>query len=262
VTNMFDRQTGPTFIIVGAQKCGTTSLWGYLNQHPEIQMCATKELHYFLRELNNPQYPYPNHAWYNSQFPSGCVTGEATPSYCFWPGVIERIYDYNPHIKLIMLLRNPVQRALSHYWMEFQRGKENLPILQAMIAETRRIAFQDKDQLYYHSYISRGQYAEQLDTIYAHFPPDNVHVILLEDLQKQPDNVMKKVCEFIGVDSTFRFDVSTIYRKGTYPLSDNNVIEYLRYRFELSNKELANRYGFDYTSTGAKHENRPLSKLV
>jgi len=129
----------PDFLIIGAQKCGTTSLYRYLIQHPQIEPAIKKEIHYFDLNYNKPIQ------WYLNQFPalktqSDRITGEATPYYIFHPHAPYRIKEHMPDAKIIVLLRNPVDRAYSHYHYAVERYGETLSFEEALDIENERLA--------------------------------------------------------------------------------------------------------------------------
>src|SRR5437016_5579333 len=171
--NLTERVRGnpPHFIIIGAQRCGTTSLFEYLARHPSFSLPSQKELHFF-------DYQYHNGAdWYRKQFPlllGGVITGEASPYYLLHPHVPRRIRDWNPDVKLIVLLRNPVDRAYSHYYHEVRLEAEPLDFEAALDVEAERMEGQVErmraDPYYYSynhqhfSYVSRGIYIHQLES--------------------------------------------------------------------------------------------------
>jgi hypothetical protein len=175
----------PDFVVIGAQKSGTTSLYSYLTAHPSIVGAATKEVHYF--DLNYRR----GVDWYRSNFPprrrlerltsrlgTRALTGEASPYYLFHPHVPLRMSELVPDARLIVLLRDPVERAISHHNHEVQDGFETLPLAEAIEAEERRLP-RSPDVLardepssaafshLHHSYLSRGRYAEQLEAWFA-----------------------------------------------------------------------------------------------
>ncbi|HEY9295730.1 MAG TPA: sulfotransferase domain-containing protein, partial [Phormidium sp.] len=160
----------PDFIIIGAQKCGTTSLYEYLIQHPQILAASKKEVHFF--DLNFAK----GVDWYRQQFKpvsQKSITGEASPYYIFHPLVPQRIYQLFPQVKLIVLLRNPVERAISHYYHEVRLGFEDLGLEDAIAQEPARLEGETAkilaDETYYsynhqhYTYLSRGVYVEQLN---------------------------------------------------------------------------------------------------
>ena len=135
----------PNFIIIGSPKSGTTSLFNYLIQHPDIVGITRKEPHFF-----NISYS-KNLNWYKMYFPtksqliSNKITGEATPSYFIDPFVPKRIFSVLPDIKLILLLRNPIDRSFSHYKHSFKDGFENLSFENAIAAEEKRLENYEND---------------------------------------------------------------------------------------------------------------------
>lgn len=238
---------GPSFLIVGAQKAGTTNLWSVLNQHPDIEMHPSKELHYFDRHIN-----YPQHDWYRGQFlDNDKLTGEATPSYCFWPGAVERIHEFDPDIKLVMILRDPVKRAISQYWMEVHGGHEDLLGYRGLIPiEERMASHHAKDlqySLYHHSYFLRGLYYLQLDNIYKYFPKDQVHVMLLEDYMADSKAELLTLERFLHVHHFRQYDVTPAMRKGDYDLAaaPERVFGGLENYYRHANSMLMVRYNLD-----------------
>jgi len=203
----------PDFLVIGGQKCGTTSLYDYLTQHPQILPAAKKGVHYF--DFYHAQGPL----WYRSHFPlqrkkqAGHITGEASPYYVVHPQVPERIAQLVPNVKLIVLLRDPVTRAISHYFHEYRRGKETLSLEEALAGEEERIQpeFQQLliDDAYRssafqtYSYKKRGVYYEQLSRYAESFPKERMHVIRSEDFFRRPTPVLQAVFRFLGVNDTY-----------------------------------------------------------
>ncbi len=221
------------FMIIGAQKCGTTALFEYLKQHPEIGMSAKKEVHLF----DNPDYSsawaseqiderYRGHFEHFAEDPSKeagsgagqnnsivasesssktvLTRGEATPIYLFLPEIAGELKRYNPALKLIVLLRDPVDRAISHYYMEKNRGYERLPLWLALLAEPWRL-WRCKDPRGYgsawrrHTYRRRGLYSSQLRNLYRYFDEKQVLLICSKDLASRHDQVLRRVFHFLGV---------------------------------------------------------------
>ena len=160
----------PDFLIVGAQKAGTTALYAYLRRHPSITGPSWKEVSYFDRHyLRGP-------AWYRGNFPlrsRGRIVGEASPSYLFHPDAAERAAALVPGARVIALVRDPVERAHSHYQHEVALGREPLPFEEALEREEERLAGELErmraDAGYFshawwnYTYLARGRYAEQLE---------------------------------------------------------------------------------------------------
>ncbi len=202
---------GPTvrFLIGGVQKGGTSALARYLQSHPDIRLPTGKEAHVFDDVRAGDWTAEHFEAEYQGHFPYGhgspsAICGDATPIYCFHPALIERIARYNPAMRWIILLRDPVERAISHYYMERNRGTESLPLAAALLAEPWRLRgrqddFSTDSPLRRHSYCARGRYARQLDALYAHFPRDQVLILRSMDLLADPGHSMDRVYSYLEV---------------------------------------------------------------
>ncbi len=205
----------PDFLIIGAQRCGTTSLYYYLTGHPNIVPSSVKEIHFFDDSFTKGM------RWYRAQFPTvvekyyiehirnhGFLTGEATPSYLLHPHAPKRIFQVMPKAKLIVLLRNPVDRAYSHYWLRTTLGDETLSFEDAIHFEQERIsgererllADEDyRDNYRRFSYLSRGIYVDQLRRWMNYYPKEQFLILRSEDLYSDPAGVTKQTLEFLGV---------------------------------------------------------------
>jgi hypothetical protein len=206
----------PDYIIIGAQKCGTSSLYRYLNEHPSIAPAAGKEVHYF--DWHYSRGP----SWYRAHFPTALtremfrartgrrlVTGEASPYYLFHPHAPARVKALLPSVKLIALLRDPVERALSAYHHQVRAGTESLSFADAMDQEPARLAAEierlEADQTYKSaahrrfSYLSRGIYVDQLAAWLRVFPREQLLIIRSEDFFEQPAATVGQVLEFLGL---------------------------------------------------------------
>ena len=185
--------TLPNIIIIGAMKAGTGSLHYYLSKHPEIFMSKIKELNFFDRE----ESPRRDLNWYKAQFDANYrFNGESSPQYTRFPrnpGVVERIKETIPNPKLIYLLRDPVDRIVSHYIEMLTRWRETRSF-DAMLADIENER---------HQYIECSSYHLQLSQYWKHFSPDDIHVVILERLSKDPKAELKRVFRFIGVDENF-----------------------------------------------------------
>ena len=202
----------PNVLIVGAQRSGTTSLAAYLSQHPDVESSFFKEVHYFDDGVTAARNSYQKgEDWYRAHFPlrkraaTSPVLFEATPMYLFHPLAPERIHKLLPSAKIIAILRNPVDRAISHYRHSTSRGHETLPLLDALMAEENRIgtALRDShfgnDDVRRFSYKARGLYAEQIERYQAKFPRENILLVSSDDLFRAPDEVLNQIFQFIGV---------------------------------------------------------------
>jgi len=189
------------FCIAGVQKGGTTALTGFLRGHPELALSRKRETHFFDHEEFFARKTPPFDIYHRCFDMDGKrFAGETTPAYSYWPATARRIHAYNPEMKLIILLRNPVDRAWSHYQMELKRGAEKLPFEQAIGIEKdrRRAVWPFPDRV--HSYVDRGFYAPQIERILSVFPESQVLCIKNEDLQRRHHDVLRRVYGFLEVD--------------------------------------------------------------
>jgi Sulfotransferase domain len=197
----------PDFLILGAQKAGTTALYAYLRWHPQITGPSFKEVSFFDRHYARGE------RWYRAHMPvrrSGIV-GEASPSYLFHPSAPERVARMLPGARLIALLRNPVDRAFSHYQHEVALGREELPFEDALAHEDERMVGEVermlRDPAYFsyawwnYTYAARGRYAEQLERWFRSFPSEQLLVLLTDELAADTGATYERVLEFLGVDA-------------------------------------------------------------
>jgi hypothetical protein len=252
----------PDFLIIGAQKAGTTSLYAYLCAHPDVLPAARKEVHYF--DLNHAR----GERWYRSMFPLRAdlevrarraghrvVTGEASPYYLFHPLAAERAASTVPGTRLVVLLRDPVQRAWSHYRHEVAAGREPLGFTEALDAEPGRLDGADdavraggppdlvRGHRWY-SYVARGLYADQLRRWLEVFPREQLLVLTAEDLFTEPRREWARTAGFLGLDGaappTFR-----VHNPGTPDALDPAVRERLGATFARPNRDLAELLGHE-----------------
>jgi len=189
-----------SFVIAGVQKGGTTALFDYLGDYPDVALPDAKELHFFDDE--DRDWSRPDYAAYHARFPApaGRPCGEATPIYVYWPSSLERIAAYNPAMKLVMVLRDPVQRAWSHWRMEYARGVETQPFAWC-VREGRQRLF-DAEPWGHHrefSYVERGFYGEQMQRLYGLFPRNQVLVLTSDALRRDPGPALAQVRAFLGL---------------------------------------------------------------
>ena len=188
----------PHFLGLGTQKGGTTTLHQLLSQHPQVYLPACKEVHYF--DLNH----LAGETWYRSHFQAATTTqkcGDITPFYLFHPDVPQRIQQLLPDARMIVLLRHPVDRAISQLFHAKKRGFEPLEPADALQAETSRLASGDPISLQKHSYVSRSRYLEQLERYEARFPSDQMLIMRSEDLFEQPVKIWQTLQQFLGLQS-------------------------------------------------------------
>ena len=201
------------FMIVGVQKGGTTALAHFLAQHPAIGMSRPKEVHLFdAPDYSRDWTPTAIDDRYRPFFEGAAgasIRGEATPIYLFLPAIAGELKRYNPDLKLIVLLRDPVERAISHYYMEKNRDKEHLPLWLALLAEPLRLRLPEDaahidSHLRRHSYRRRGLYTRQLRNLYRWFDRERVLVLRAENLRNDHDAVLRRVFSFLGVAADVR----------------------------------------------------------
>ena len=196
----------PDAMIIGAMKSGTSSLHYYLTQHPQVIPPLRKEVHYF--DLNFAR----GESWYRANFGRPGEPGlnlDSSPYYLFHPQVPSRAHALVPGAKLIVLLRDPVRRAYSHYWHERDKGRERLSFEDALAAEPERIgrageqlasgAIERNESHQYFSYLARSRYAEQIERWLRLFPRQQLLVLRFEDLAQDPLPVLNRSLQYLGL---------------------------------------------------------------
>ncbi|HEV2979446.1 MAG TPA: sulfotransferase domain-containing protein [Casimicrobiaceae bacterium] len=190
------------FIVAGAQKGGTSALDHYLREHAELCLPKVeKELHFFDTDHCFAAEPV-DYARYHSFFspgPGHRLMGEVTPAYLYWPTAVERIARYNPAMRLIVVLRNPVTRAFSHWNMSRRTGRERLPFARALEAEAQRLRALPLEQAKWFAYIDRGFYSQQLKRLWRYFPREQTIVFKNEQLQAEHAVVLARVADFLRI---------------------------------------------------------------
>jgi hypothetical protein len=188
----------PNTFIIGAQKSGTTALHYLLSQHPDVFFPRTpQELHFFDVEENFRR----GMGWYEAHFHDWShqrVIAQTSPLYLYEPNVPARIHEVLPGARFIVVLRNPVDRAYSHYWHEVKHGFETLPFEEALIREPERLQ-QGFDGRRHFSYAGRGAYATQLERFLAYFPRRNLLALRFEDLAGNVDEIAERCSDFLNI---------------------------------------------------------------
>jgi sulfotransferase family protein len=217
------RMSFPSFFVVGAAKSGTTSLHVYLDRHPNIFMSKPKEPFFFEAEYNRgPDYYYRRYfgGWNGQRH-----VGESRHRNLYLPYVPARIYTYNPEAYIVAILRNPTERAISHWWHWYARRKENLRLFDALQADLRRIQegvnlsepeeitrhamnTGDEGQGHHRTYLDSGYYLEQLSRYEALFGRSKIHIVLADDLFQEPVQTMEEIFDFLDVDPSVAADHS------------------------------------------------------
>jgi hypothetical protein len=218
------------FVIGGAQKAGTGTLDAIFRRHPQIQMASIKETHFFddeTRDWNTPDYGALD-AFFQSR--DDRLRGEATPITLYWRPAIRRLRDYNPDIKIILILRDPVTRAFSNWQHEYSRRRETLPFSDAIRGGRSRVRAEAATEgLHrYCAYVERGLYGEQLAYLAEHFPKRNIHCEIFEELFGDRSAGLKRIAKFLGIGD-FPGDIPELRINAahdfTYPsaLTDDDV---------------------------------------
>lgn len=254
--------TLPNFLIIGAQKAGTTALYHYLSQHPQIYMSPEKEPGFFAFETEKPDFRGPgDRALYANSVTdleayhqlfrgvtNEIAIGEATTWYLYSPEAPERIKHYIPDAKLIAILRNPIERAYSAFMHAIRDERESIAdFATALRVEEDRI---EQNWEYLWRYKQMGLYASQLKRYFQYFDSHQLKVYLYEDLNTRPAALLTDVFQFLGVEQSYipevftRLNTSGIVKNKTLAalLSDKSTIKRLikplipeRWRKELAN---------------------------
>ncbi len=220
----------PNFLIIGATKSGTTSLYHYLSQHPEIYMTPIKEPHFFAYEGQTLDFKgtgdmeiasqmIVTERWRYEQLFEGVTNekaiGEASAMYLYCEGTAERIKQYLPDVKLIVILRNPIERAYSSYIHLRRDQREHLTdFMEALDAEESRI---ESNWMPIWHYKKMGFYFEQLNIYFQLFKKDQIKIYLFDDIKKQPVATMQALYNWLNVDSSFVPDMSLKYNVSGLP---------------------------------------------
>lgn len=190
------------FFIVGAQKAGTSSLYQFLSQHKAIFLPAGKD---FFAFNDDPVYGVPESKLgvYYRNYAGQPLVGGSNVQIMAFPSAVQSLHEYNPDIRLIIMLRNPVDRAYSAYWMMRRSGRERCETFEAALAaedaRVERGAFRDKTEF---SYLAHGHYREQIEFIYRLFGREKVHIGLFDDLKSNPEHLTLQVLEYLGASTS------------------------------------------------------------
>jgi hypothetical protein len=233
-----DQRALPDAMIIGAMKSGTSSLHNYLTQHPGVIAPLRKEVHYF--DVHYDQ----GERWYRANFGRLGEPGlnlDSSPYYLAHPLAPQRAHALVPHARLIVLLRDPVRRAYSHYWHERDKKRETLSFEEAIAAEPARLG-DDEQRLargeirhsrahQHYGYLARGRYAEQLERWWRVYPREQTLVLRFEDLAREPMEVLARTLDFLALPRVehVRLEARNVRR---YPPMDPAIAARLREYFE------------------------------
>ena len=245
----------PSVFVVGAQKAGTTSLHALMNDHPGMRAPLVKEVHYFDLAAHRSK------AWYEAHFPVAATADngpalafDTTPYYLFHPQAASRIARYDPEARIVVLLRDPVQRAWSHYWHEWRRGFETLEPMDAFSQEAVRLADphmrvgETSREIFAHqhySYCARSEYDRQLERWFVCFPPTNILILRSESLFEAPEATLARLADFLEITPFRRLDGAL--NVGRYPRPPEGVENWLRHRLAASAESTRAMLGAEFS---------------
>jgi Sulfotransferase domain len=242
----------PDFLVIGAQKAGTTALYAYLRWHPAVTGPSWKEVSFFDRHW------WRGERWYRGQFPlrsAGRLVGEASPSYLFHPLAPERVRSLLPDARLVALLRDPVERAYSQYQHEVALGREPLSFEDALEAEEERTRGEVERLVadprafsrdwWDHTYAARGLYAEQLERWLAVFPRNQLLVVATDELGEKPAETYAAVLSFLGVEPHTLDDYPRVFDRSYAPMRPETRAA-LAERFAEPNRRLERLLGREF----------------
>lgn len=244
------KEIWPNFLVIGAAKCGTTSLYHYLKSHPEVYMSPIKEPNYFSTDINpenfSQQYKdierrkrlnldeyvkgnMKREVWgyfvkqqhhYTGLFKNVTnekAIGEISNSYLFSKEAANNIRKTLPSVKLIAILRNPVDRMYSHYIANLRDGKTYKPYRQEVEEDFNQPV---KGWYTTHCYVEMGLYYEQVKRFLDVFPKDQLRIYLYDDLKNNPESMLKDVCRYLGIDSGFNFNTAEKFNEARVPKNE------------------------------------------
>jgi hypothetical protein len=254
-------RTLPSFIIVGGQRCGTNSLYEYLVAHPNVRRALPgQEIHFFDLNMDRGMSWYRGHFPIRVSFPrkgrsTPFITGECSPYYMFHPAAPHRIAEALPDVKLFVLLRNPVDRAFSHYQHERSRGFETLTFEEAIDREPERLQGEEQrlrpgtshfSFIHQHfSYLARGRYADQLKMLFSLFPRQNIMVLFSEELFDDPAAAHSKALRFLELPAFCLREYPT-HNPGSYGDMDPRLRLRLTELFAEENERLYRMLDTDF----------------
>jgi hypothetical protein len=241
----------PTFIIIGSMRCGTTSLYEYISQHPQFVPALKKEVKFFNFHWTSGK------EWYLAHFPpiadgSGYITGEGSPDYLYYPGAAKRVSELFPNMKLIVMLRNPVDRAISQYYHWLKVGAEHRPLEEVIASEIELVremanpSSRNKSQ-------RKGNQGCLLESIYilflrkwmSIFPRNQFFIIKSEDFYTSPASVLEQVFNFINLPNYSLPEYKT-YNANSYSDIDRETRKTLLDCFQPHNRELEKYLGMEF----------------
>lgn len=261
-----DRRPLPDFLVIGTKRGGTTSLWRYLIQHPLVPRLFpawnTKTSHYFEENFGRGE------TWYRSHFPterqraalarrhgSAPKVGEAAPLYMYHPLVASRVAELMPQARMVVLLRDPVERAYSHWKERRGEGVEPLSFPDALAAEETRTAGERERMIAepgyfstaydWYSYRERGRYLDHLEPWLSHFDRSQLYVVASEVFYREPARIFGEVCAFVGLPPHELASYDKFNDRPSKGMDEAVRAELTRY-YRPHNEALADRLGMTF----------------
>ncbi|HMU64922.1 MAG: sulfotransferase [Nitrosomonas sp.] len=224
-------------MIVGVEKAGTTSLLRYLSEHPEITSHEVMEMPYFVNDAiyrNGWDQSFKDYFGLNT---NRKIILAKSVGCMYWNHVPERLYQHNSDLKLIAVLRNPVDRAYSAYWYALQMGREDkMTFEEAILAENERLKTNSDYHLRYHAYLHRGLYGYQINQLLKFFTPTQIKIIAYEEFKEKPTDTVNALFDFLGLDSV---KVNTLVRHNETSTEKNQIISWLERQNPIIRKEIS-----------------------
>jgi hypothetical protein len=253
----------PDFILIGAAKCGTTSLYNYLSQHPMVHTPSIKETDFFNKKYQRGELYYRSfyptlfeRAYRRKVLGDAFVTGEASPYYLIYPYAAQRVHHVVPNARLLVLLRDPVARAYSQYHHEVRAGRETLSFAEALSCEDERLDEEwrrlQTDPSYpafsleHYSYLARGRYALQLENWMQYFPKEQFLILASEEFYADTASVYLRVLEWLGLPPWEPKRYQRFKDGGNYPPMEESTRHRLIEYFAPHNQRLYELLGKDF----------------
>lgn len=201
-------------VIAGVQKAATSSLQLYMGQHPQLLTHGEREFTFFIRD---EEYSSGYENAFLNYFYDADLTKKIlikNVGIIFWEDVIQRLHQHNPHVKIILVLRNPVSRAYSAYWYARMKGYEQEESFESALRSGRQCP-NDKINKGMIAYLDRGNYLFQLKTLYKYFSPEKVKIVLYEDLKDYPEKLLIELFSFCEIDNTFKPEIKRKFNESS-----------------------------------------------
>jgi hypothetical protein len=217
-------ETRQFLLIIGAMKSGTTSLYAYLSQHPQILPCSIKEPNFFAGKDRGKSYEWYKNLW-DSEQSGGKILMEGSTHYTKipqFPNAAERIATFKGNYKFIYIIRNPIDRIESHYTHARARGWTNESIDQILRPDSH--------------FIQVSSYAKQIREYYMRFPSSDILILSFEDMKADPARLLTDTCKFLNIDSTYKFSETTKAHNEGRDLKITRRVEMIKDKFPLVNR--------------------------